>query len=61
MKEITLDLFIQGYEKGFITEIIVVKNRIYGRIDPASFGLEIEKLPNWFNMKEKIVYAVIPP
>lgn len=37
MRKITLAEFVDGYEKGYITDIVFVKNKIYGK-DPRGMA-----------------------
>lgn len=51
MQKITLAKFLEGYEKGYITEVVYVKNKIYGK-DPR--GQANEPKPY------KVVWADVP-
>jgi len=51
MKQVTLAEFIKGYEEGYITDVVTVKDRVFGK-DPRGRG----------NLKPAydIVYAMLP-
>lgn len=51
MEELTIANFIQGYEDGYITDVIVVKDKIYGK-DPRGMAEQSKRY--------KVVFAVIP-
>lgn len=51
MEEITLAEFIDGYEKGYIIDIVTVKNKLYGK-DPRGMAHS--------GKAYKIVWANIP-
>jgi len=51
MKEITLAEFIEGYEQGYITDVVAIKDKVYGK-DPRGMA-DSEK-------QFEVVFAVIP-
>lgn len=51
MEEITIAEFVDGYEKGYITDVIAIGNKVYGK-DPRGMADEPEPF--------KVVWATIP-
>lgn len=51
MEEITIQQFLEGYAQGYITDIVAVGNRVYGK-DPRGQAYKQATF--------KIVWATIP-
>ena len=50
MREITLSEFMDSYEKGFLTEVVYIKDKVYARSMKGKDSITLYE----------IVYAVVP-